>query len=101
MLVPRCKATMSGKKLLLRTRSPQPKRPGSITVCPRLLIGNSSVIPCSKARKIICQILRFTDYLLSLVQVLLHVLLEFIISFGVNDSACLGAKEIEIVGLCR
>src|SRR5712672_1540337 len=67
MLVPRCRAVTNGRKQLLPPQavsvaiSAQPSRPVRITVWPRLLIGNSSVTPCSSARIIACQILRFID----------------------------------------
>src|SRR5437660_4646061 len=69
ILVPRCRATISGKKQLCPpqavslTRSPQPKSPGRITVCPRLLIGNNSVTPCNRARTNVCQMLIFIKFL--------------------------------------
>src|SRR5260370_36953721 len=40
------------------TRWRQRKRPGTITVWPRLLMGNSSLTPCRSARRIVCQMLR-------------------------------------------
>src|SRR5439155_19688333 len=58
--VPRWRAVIIGKKQLAFSHAvsvvifPQPKSAGKMTVWPRLLIGNSSVTPCNRDRKVIC-----------------------------------------------